>query len=293
MNIFHFIFSRAVLLILCLFVNYYLMNDIEIEYLKGLSQTLTNLMVILLLVSIIFQIVISGYRRKVNLLYPKQDNIVAAVNNIYKIIFIIGVFVAALSLFNIKLSTVFTSISIVAAAIAIVTKEELSAILCGFIITFSKNISIGDFVKIGTYKGQIKQISLTKTHLLTLEDELIFIPNYEVQHSEITNYSKYSKSKIHFPLQFSAILQQSSLRQLEKEIFHKLEKELPLKINTVQFQYKEMNDNKVMIDLIFEIHKFRLDTIKKAYQIAIGVIIDFININQLIIGNNNYEEHLF
>ncbi|MBK6949120.1 MAG: mechanosensitive ion channel [Haliscomenobacter sp.] len=64
-------------------------------------------------------------------------------------------------------------------------------IISGIIISFSSNeISVGDYLKIGTHKGKIIDLSLTKIAFLDEDDDIIFIPNTKVFSSEIVNYTK-------------------------------------------------------------------------------------------------------
>lgn len=131
------------------------------------------------------------YRRRRHYQYNQADNVVLGLKNIYYILMSGAIVTTALGLFGIEPKTLFTTLSILAAAIAIISKEYISEIISGIIISFSTNeISVGDYLKIGTHKGKIIDLGLTKIAFLDEDDDIIFIPNTKVFASEIVNYTK-------------------------------------------------------------------------------------------------------
>ena len=55
---------------------------------------------------------------------------------------------------------------------------------------------INDYVKIGTVKGKIIDINLTKIALLNDDDDVIFLPNNRVFTSDIINYTRREIRKV-------------------------------------------------------------------------------------------------
>lgn len=131
------------------------------------------------------------YRRSRHMKAKQGDNVVLGIKNIYYLLMAGAIITTILGLFGIDPKTLFTSLSIVAAAIAIVAKDYISEIISGIIISFSTNeLSVGDYIKIGQHKGKIIDINLTKIAFLDEDDDIIFIPNTKVFASEIVNYTK-------------------------------------------------------------------------------------------------------
>jgi small-conductance mechanosensitive channel len=119
-----------------------------------------------------------------------DDNFIIGVSHIYSILLAIGVIVGVLSLFRINVRELFTSLSIIFAGLAILTKDYISNMINGMIITFSSQLSIGDNVRIGLHRGKITDITLQNIHLLNDDDDMIYIPNNLVLTSEVVNYTK-------------------------------------------------------------------------------------------------------
>ncbi len=168
--------------------------DIIIGFLIFLLAT--NLLVVLL----------SGlYRRRKGLKKGDADNVIIGLENIYYLLLAGAVITTILGLFGIDLRTLFTSLSIVAAAIAIVSKDYISELISGIIISFSSEVSVGDYIKIGEHKGKIIDLNLTKIVFLDDDDNIIFIPNNKVFTSEIVNYTKKQVKRVN--IEFEIALQ--------------------------------------------------------------------------------------
>jgi small-conductance mechanosensitive channel len=64
------------------------------------------------------------------------------------------------------------------AAIGFGLKDLFADVVGGFIITFEKPYQIGDKVKIGGYYGEVTDIGIRATRLITPDDNLVSVPNY-------------------------------------------------------------------------------------------------------------------
>lgn len=119
-----------------------------------------------------------------------EDNFVIGVGHIYSLVLVIGMVIGVMSLFRLEIHEVFTSLSIIFAGLAILTKDYISNMINGMIITFAGQLSIGDNVSIGAHRGKIIDITLQNIHLLNDDDDVIYIPNNVVLNSEVVNYTK-------------------------------------------------------------------------------------------------------
>lgn len=119
-----------------------------------------------------------------------EDNFIIGVSHIYSLLLAVGIIVGILSLFRIDVRSLFTSLSIIFAGIAILTKDYVSNMINGMIITFSGQLSIGDNIRIGQHRGKITDITLQNIHILNDDDDMIYIPNNLVLTAEVVNYTK-------------------------------------------------------------------------------------------------------
>ena len=157
------------------------------------------------------------WRRRKKLQSNQSDTAILGLQNIYYLL-LPGVFgMAVLSVMGIDYKTVFTTLSIVAAAIAIISKDYFAEIISGIIISFSGEISINDYVKIGTHKGKIIDLTLTKIALLNEDDDIIYLPNNKVYTNEIINYTKrpIRRVSIDFEVSYQSV---ESIEKMEKDL---------------------------------------------------------------------------
>ena len=71
----------------------------------------------------------------------------------------------------------------------------IANIIAGYTMTYRRAFKMGDRVKIGTDVGKVTDVRLLVTHLRSMKNEEIIIPNSKILNSEITNYSALAKKR--------------------------------------------------------------------------------------------------
>jgi small-conductance mechanosensitive channel len=69
------------------------------------------------------------------------------------------------------------------------SSSYISNIIAGYSMTYRRAFKVGNRVKIGDVIGDVEEIRLMVTHLRSLKNEEIVIPNSKILNTEITNYS--------------------------------------------------------------------------------------------------------
>ncbi|MCC5928381.1 MAG: mechanosensitive ion channel [Cyclobacteriaceae bacterium] len=137
----------------------------------------------------------------------KSDNFILGMSRIAVILnFVVFIF-ALFIFFNIDYKEFFTSLSIIAAAIAILSKDYISNLINGMIIMFTDHISLGDYVKIDDYRGKIIDITFINVQLVNEDDDLVFIPNNVILSKDVVNYTKraVNRANIEFEIKYTFI----------------------------------------------------------------------------------------
>ncbi len=189
-----------------------------------MAPPLLNLFIFLIGGNLVLVIVSFFYRRRKKIPRDQTDNVLFGLQNIFYLITTAVLVVTILALFGIDVVTLFTSLSIVAAAIAIVTKDYLNEIMSGIIISFSKDFAIDDYIKINGQQGTIIALNLTKVILLSDDEEVISIPNHKFFLGEIVNYTRKQINKINIEFELDIKLLES-VEDLEKKIIALLKKQ--------------------------------------------------------------------
>ena len=191
------------------------------------------------------------------------------------IVLFISLFVA-LKIVGVGIGQFFTSISIVAAAIVLLTKEYLSDVISGFMISFSDILSIGDYVSFGGIKGEIRDITLTKTHIFTQDEEMMIIPNSKLFFSEFINYSKGNRRRmaINFRL---ALENLDSINILDKALIKELA-EFDDYIETSSFilRIEEIEKDNIEFKFLYTIDRVDAKLESAIRKKTVRKIVDFI-----------------
>ena len=150
-----------------------------------------------------------------------QPNFIVGIDRLATLFNMIIVLVALILLFGVEPLKFLTSITIVAAAIALLTKDYIPNIVNGLIIMFSDQLEIGDKILIGKNVGFIRDITLINMVLKSETGEIIIVPNTLALTSEVVNYSKNNSHQIILDseIPFYSVIQ---LNELEMELTESL-----------------------------------------------------------------------
>lgn len=189
----------------------------DIEWAFPVLRSLLQFAIFFTIINLATAALIMVYRLRKNIPYKFSDNVILGINNIYYIIVGTGVIMMIFGFWGINVKELFTSLSIVAAAIAIIAKDFVSTIISGIILSFSNDINIDDYVKIGEQKGKIVDINIQKTVILNDDDDIIYIPNDKVLQSEIINYTKREIKKVNIDFEI-AVERFTSVEDIEHQL---------------------------------------------------------------------------
>lgn len=143
-------------------------------------------------------LLVALYLKRQNKESDFRDNYIVGINRIASILYTAILIISIPYYFNINVREFFTSISIVAAAIAIITREYIVNIINGLILMFSNQFSLSDFIKVGEHSGRILDITLLNVVILNDDDEIVYIPNSLMASSYVVNSSKKNFKKLSF-----------------------------------------------------------------------------------------------
>ncbi len=104
------------------------------------------------------------------------------------VIIIIGLLII-LNMLDISITPILTALGVGGLAVALGLQDTLSNLFAGIYITISKQIRVGDYIKLDTGdEGYVVDIGWRATRIRTLPNNLVIIPNAKLSQSIITNY---------------------------------------------------------------------------------------------------------
>jgi len=207
------------------------MGHLLFDGLPRLSATIDVILRFLIFLfgaSLLVRLLAMVYRGRKHLPYHKKDNVTIGLSNLFMLVIAVYAIISIFGLFGVSVTTMFTTLSIVAAALAILSKDFFQDIISGVVISFSREISIDDYVKIGDHKGKIIDINITKTALLNEDDDIIFLPNSTVFTSDVINYTKkhIKKTTIEFEVPTGAFPSVDRLEEQLREAMGELQEQI-------------------------------------------------------------------
>ena len=97
--------------------------------------------------------------------------------------------VLAVTILGVPTATIVTVVGTAGLAIGLALQGSLSNFAGGFIIILFKPFSVGDYIEVGGYAGNVTDIGLFYTTLVSLDHSRISLPNSVVSSKELVNCS--------------------------------------------------------------------------------------------------------
>lgn len=159
-----------------------------LETLYGMGEKALQALIIIVIGYIVYKIFDKLFTKFIE--KSSQDEIVLNFfKTIIKTVFIVIIAIMALSQLGINTSSILAVFTAASAAFALAIKDSLASFFDGIIILLAKPFSKGDLIEVAGVTGRIQEISLLYTNLLTLDNKKIVIPNSQLAHSPLVNYS--------------------------------------------------------------------------------------------------------
>jgi small-conductance mechanosensitive channel len=158
-----------------------------------------------------------------------QESIAVSIQ--YSLIFIGTVLL--LQIWGLDISSLAILASIFGVAIGFGLQGVAKELVSGFVITFERAIEVGDFVEIGEFMGTVERLNARSTHIRSLDDIVVIVPNSRLLDTEVVNWNhRGSVSRLVLPVRVAYGANISTIRSALLEVAHEnhdiLKKPTPL-----------------------------------------------------------------
>jgi small conductance mechanosensitive channel len=99
-----------------------------------------------------------------------------------------GVVIACNQL-GIPIVAMLTGVSIIGLAVGFAAQETLANFIAGIVIFLDKPLRVGDWVEADGTFGQVRRVTFRSTRLLTMDGEVVVIPNTQLLSNKLVNHS--------------------------------------------------------------------------------------------------------
>lgn len=229
-------------------------------------------------ITLVRHLSVSVYRRRKKVDKSFFDNYILGISAIAILINVILVIISVFYFFDIDFMVFVTSFALFFAGLSWVFKDYVMNVVNGYILIFSEDIRIGDYLGFEEFKGRVKTISFLNTELRTDEGNIIFIPNTVILSSEIINFSREKFKRIILEYEINKE-NFGKIDRMEKFLFKRLKDEFE---DLVIDEFLYLRVNKILVDRVlvnFEISvsKYNFKIEEKIKKFASICILDFID----------------
>jgi small-conductance mechanosensitive channel len=171
------------------------LKSIFTESLKSVRDGILYVLVVITvaqLLSRILQLMLDWYSQKWG--KKVRGRIQDEFGPLFKRLIVIFVYLSAvvviLHRFNQNVSSIVVSLGVGSLAIALAAKDTLANMIAGFMIMTDRPFRVGDRIQLESgEKGDVHDIGLRSTKILTFDNTLIVVPNHQIINEKVTNLS--------------------------------------------------------------------------------------------------------
>lgn len=136
-------------------------------------------------------------RRAIYRMAPTSTVGALAVNTVY----ILGIAVVIFSVLRIlhldgTVTTMLAGVGVVGLALAFAFQDIAANFISGIFISFRKPFFVGDVIKVKDFVGNVTEIRLRDTTILTAGGQYVILPNKDVFQSPIENFTRLGKRRL-------------------------------------------------------------------------------------------------
>src|SRR5712692_3250296 len=106
-----------------------------------------------------------------------------------KYVVLISGVLLALEVLGLDVSTILECLVIVGLGLGFAAKHTLSNIIAGFFLFWDKPFVIGDLIEVSDEYGEVREITMRTTRIVTVDGKLVSLPNSVIVNSKIRSYT--------------------------------------------------------------------------------------------------------
>ena len=113
------------------------------------------------------------------------------------------VILITLSQIGVDVTTIITAVGAATITVGLALQDTLGNIASGILLIFTHPFKEGDYLKIGDDEGTVTKIALFSTHINTLDNKNIIIPNRNITSKSVVNFSTNEERRIELAYRLS------------------------------------------------------------------------------------------
>ncbi|NNF00794.1 MAG: mechanosensitive ion channel family protein [Pyrinomonadaceae bacterium] len=171
-------------------ISKYFNYDVLAEQVVLITQNALKAGIILLAFYILYRIIRSVLTRVIAK-FELEKTVVNFLFLTLKYVLMIFAVVTALDQIGVNIASLIAGLGIAGLAIGFAAKDTLSNVVAGIFIFWDRPFYIGDLVEIEGEYGEVKDITLRTTRIVTPDGRMVSIPNQKIAENKIISYTMF------------------------------------------------------------------------------------------------------
>lgn len=152
----------------------------------------------------------------------RKNTVIVLIKSIIKYIIAVIVIILILNIFGVNTTSLIASLGVTAAIIGLAFQDTIKDFLAGVFLMFDNAYSVGDWIKVNDFTGEVVALGLKTTKVRSYTGEVKILSNSSF--NEVINYNlEHSKMVIYVPVHYDTNIEK--LEKVLNEIKDIIEKE--------------------------------------------------------------------
>lgn len=162
------------------------------------------------------------------------------------IIYIIAGFIV-ITLLGFNLNGLVAGLGIGGLIVTLAAQDTAKNLFGGLVIFLDKPFSVGDWIQMDNYEGNVEDITFRSTRIRTFENSLVNVPNSIISNTSIINWSKMEKRRYKTNLCIQIDTPIEKLEEFKVRVEEMLQKREAIEDETIIVKFDEIKDNGINV----------------------------------------------
>ena len=137
----------------------------------------------------VIRVIMKNLKKRLDKGDKLDPSLVSFLNSFIGIVLRVMLFISVIGMVGIEATSFIAVLGAASLAVGLALQGTLQNFAGGVIILLLKPFKVGNFVSVNGYDGVVKKIQVFYTHLKTLDNKTVIIPNGALANSSLTNFS--------------------------------------------------------------------------------------------------------
>jgi len=203
---------------------------------------------------------IIGLLNRFSVRYPKYEFAIKRTIPIFRIFaWIFVIYLIVVGIFNPPAATMLAFFASVGVAVGFAAQDLLKNVFGGLVVMFDRPFQIGDKIEAGKYYGEVIEIGIRSTKIVTPDDSIVTVPNSEFMNQYVSNSNSGENNcqvvaEIYLPIDIDT----ERVRQISTEAAQ-VSKYIFLNKPIVVLFFNELNDRRLVLKMRLKAYVSNLD----------------------------------